>query len=166
MSQFQEYLINKHEIDEDLIDKANVLKLAKNVPQSYILSNKQKDVWIHSENMDGEEHIDDLHHEKRCAHQLYKKYIREGCELEINIHGGDRRKIRNVLADYLQLLNGDINANGLFKVFIGCKNEVYKLMKFSLARYKKLKDFEQIGQALNGNKSGGTVQSLMEIMKI
>mmetsp|Transcript_33095 Transcript_33095/g.53013 ORF Transcript_33095/g.53013 Transcript_33095/m.53013 type:complete len:518 (+) Transcript_33095:72-1625(+) len=145
VNNYQKYLLVEHPIDICSRQKEqHLLELPSFVPESGIIAHQSQAIWIHSENMDAETHIDELYHEKRCAYDIYKKYIREECEMEINISGEMRDSITQSIGHYARLLNNSMTPNELFLVFKDCKDEVYQLMLFSLNRFKIDEEFEEI----------------------
>ena len=119
ITQFQIYTRDKAELEHG----SDLITFPDNIPVSEILEEKQDD--------------DELVDLKIKAHNIYKKYIAVGSELEINISWDARSKLIDILEDLPSLISMDgIRMNDLFIIFDECKSEVWQLMMGSFFRFQ------------------------------
>lgn len=125
-TQFQMYLRGEMNIagsNDSTTDISINVQLPSNIPLSVILEKKQSD--------DASEDL------KIKAHQIYKKYVAFGSELEINVSWESREKVINILDDLERLSNNNgITINDLYPIFDDCKSEIWTLMLGSLFRFR------------------------------
>ena len=115
INQFQNYII-------DECDTYRQYDLPTNIPISSIIS----------ETSDANDIISEI---KTKSHKLYKKYIEQGCEFEVNISYIDRTSLCTILDDLTDLLNDNsIKICDIFKLFDIVKNEMIMLLQYSLIR--------------------------------
>eukprot|EP01084_Bolivina_argentea_P149660 261411_1 len=80
---------------------------------------------------------------KKKAHKLYKKYICEFAEFEVNISGTMRDLFKETFEDLDQLISDtSIGVNELYMVFEECKTEMISLQLISFERFKREKAFD------------------------
>eukprot|EP01084_Bolivina_argentea_P085404 154353_1 len=65
---------------------------------------------------------------KMCAHQLWKKYIEQGTNLEINLSYRSRQDFNELFSDYINWINKDFNIKQLIELFNDCVDELFMLM--------------------------------------
>ena len=133
-----------------------MLQIPMGIPKSHVLeseSNTDVKLVLHSFSVNREEtidkEVDELTDVKKYGHKIYDEFVRVGCNFEINIAGGQRNAVKNIVGDYQQFMDANINANDLFVVFQECKDEIEMLIKYSLVRYKERNEFTQMQQVLN-----------------
>ena len=141
ITQYQQYLLDTFEIDKDKIMRAKMLQIPENIPKCNVLGTDS--------NPDAEADVNDLADAKKYAYKIYNEYVRVGCDLEINISAEQRNRVKNIVGDYEQLMDANINANGLFVIFQECKDEIELLMGYSFVRYKEKDEFIQMQQVFN-----------------
>lgn len=139
ISQFQRYLMD-HMNQDDVTDLGiDLIEFPLNIPLSEIIANKV--------NIDNTNNCSDdiqLYEAKVKGHKLFNKYIRTGCEFEINISALDRDELGNMLMDLSQLFVYNITAKDIILLFEKAKSEMYNLLLFSLSRWRQQHDFAQI----------------------
>ena len=128
--QFQNYLRNYGDSDGDqdwprVID----IELPNTIPMSMI---------VESAEIIPNESVDDvfLYQSKIKAHKLYNKYIKIGCEFELNIEASQRRELQTALEDLQILLASDMTLKDLYILFEDAKQEMNVLLTFSLNRFR------------------------------
>ena len=137
INQYQQCIIKC--IGDKIIDDEDIKYKHYDFPSSIPMSSIIEET---SSNVD-----DDIRDFKMKAHKLYKKYIIEGCEFEINISYLDRQSLCSILDDEVFLMNNNsINICDIFKLFENVKNEMTILLQYSLSRFKKQRDFDKIIQ--------------------
>ena len=136
-TQYQQYLINNFidELNQNIVNKINIVSFPSNVPISSIISTKQINDNPVSEN-------------KMKAFKLYKKYIECESEYEINISGEKRKKLDGIFGNVDNLINKyrNINNNDLLKCFNDSKETMKLLMLSSFHRFKQSDEFAQVQQ--------------------
>ena len=137
LNQFQSYLIEniKSELEQVSMDIIDVVTFPDNIPQSEIIYGEKELILV--DTISGN-HKDDpfLDNAKIKAHRLYKKYIKQGSEFEINISSTERLRLTNLLGDLDVLLSCNVQLKDLLLIFENCKQEMRVLQTFALARYK------------------------------
>ena len=109
-TQYQQYLVNELDTTQEI----DQIEFPNNIPTSIILQASEDD--------------DVLRDIKIKAHRIYKKYVAVGSEFEINISFDARQQAVEILHDLDSLLNNKtITADGLFKVFKECSQEIWIL---------------------------------------
>lgn len=105
--------------------------LPSTVPESEIVFGN---LGLDHENVTNSDKIDCC---KRVGTRLYKKYIANGSEYEINISSLMRDDLTNLMNDENSWLTSiNINENDLYSMFDASRSEIYKLMYFSFFRMK------------------------------
>ena len=145
-TQYQHYLINNfiNELDEDIVNKLNLVSFPSNVPISSIISTKQ---------MDDNDVENSVSENKIKAFKLYKKYIKCESEHEINISYEMRKNLDDIFGNVDNLINKytNINNNDLLKCFNDCKEAMQILMLSSFNRFKQSDEFIQVQQIFNAD---------------
>lgn len=122
--------------------KMSLTRFPDNIPVSEIMENDE------SESMDidnGNIAIDGgLHSAKMKAYRLYRKYIAQGCEYEINISYSERHRLHSILGDLDKLSSIGITADELFVLFQNCDGEMMRYMKHHLSKFRATPEFDQI----------------------
>ena len=81
------------------------------------------------------------------AHELYKKYVAIGSEWEINISfqtRGDLTAKLHHLEPWMSTKNQGIQMWEMVMLFEDSKNEMYRLMRHSFARFRRHDNFEKL----------------------
>eukprot|EP01084_Bolivina_argentea_P252157 423187_1 len=86
---------------------------------------------------------------KTIALLLYRKYIQEGSELEVNISYETRSKLSNVLYDKVFWFQSNITLIELFCLYDKVATTMFTLMDNSYIRFKSKPDFKYVIQELN-----------------
>ena len=77
--------------------------------------------------------------------QLYQKYIKTGCDYEINISFDEKNKFDNLMKNKENWLKTNkLSVDELFILFDGCIWEMVKLMNDSFKRFTSTKEFNKI----------------------
>ena len=131
MMQFQEYMI-KGMNSEDMVHIIDIdrIRFALNIPASFII---EEEIIYNMKMIIGHKFT---YEAKIKAYKIYEKYIKYGCEFEINISGTQRRSIGNLMEDYDLWLAHDISNKDLFMLFEDCKTELLKLLRYSYDRLR------------------------------
>ena len=89
--------------------------------------------------------IDSIADLKIKAHKIYNKYIKIGCEFEINVSFRLRNECKYKLENLENLLGDDtITIQNLFDLYDRVKKEMIKLLQWSLIRFKAQPQFDKI----------------------
>jgi len=122
---------------------------------SEILDCRETGVEIHNHG------VTELEMAKLKAHKLWKKYVQEGAELEINI-GAQERAILDVRLGNVRALFDDktLNEQDLLLMFDNCKSAMKKSLIHSLARFKKTDDYLQVIAALTVDSTDDVIVSI------
>ena len=89
---------------------------------------------------------DEIKNMKNQAHEIYKKYVKEGSELEIDISYNQRHDLSANLGDVERLIADEsIGLSELFVIFDDVIEELVKLMKLSVNRFRHEIEFFEIG---------------------
>ena len=96
-----------------------------------------------------EGYIDDefMFYVKVKAHEIYNKYVKVGCEYEINIDGEERIRMTNILDDLDKLLFYTISFREMYLMFEIAKQEMMVLLNFSLNRWKVTEEYVVISSS-------------------
>ena len=124
-----------------------ITQFPSNIPQSAIVHtlnmeriNETDDIEIQFEQNNTTNQTDSIdefiRNAKICAHELFKKYIREFSEFEINISAMERQKMSDLLENLEDFLASDCNLQDLLYLFEYCKGEMKMLQNSSLTRFK------------------------------
>ena len=135
-AQFQEF-VQTHLSDSDMDIVDENIRITSTVPVSMIV-----DCTVAPPDDIDMDAV--LYNTKIKAHKLFNKYVRSGSEYEINIKYDERNKLETILSDLDRLLQLNINLKDFYLLFKDCKNEMFTLLTFSLARFKQTKEFEEI----------------------
>ena len=132
--QFQNYLSYHVDANDDILTKTKSLRLSSRIPLSAIVQETEKIPKGYT----GDKF---LFFAKMKAHKLYEKYIKVGCEFEINISSKARCKLHSKLGNIDSLINEQDTENpmtirDLILVFEHSKIEMLKLLTYSLTRMK------------------------------
>lgn len=123
--------------DEENEDKGH-LCLPSLIPTSSTMSTKKK-------NDENGKEIDNVTDLKTKAHKIYNKYIKIGCEFEVNIDYHLRTNCKNIMENLDDLLDDDsIKIEDIFNLFGKVKKEMVQLLQWSLIRFKEKTEFEKI----------------------
>ena len=77
---------------------------------------------------------------KICAHKLFKKYIEEASEFEINISSIERQKLSDLMEDLDTFLKSDMSLQELLYLFEYSKGEMKLLQNSSFTRFRNDSD--------------------------
>eukprot|EP01084_Bolivina_argentea_P155635 271209_1 len=137
--QFQKYIIDRDElnIDQNILKNEILfidIEFPSNVPMSGIVNRN-----------DDEYQNDRMLEYKKKAYNLWEKYIEERSYFEINISALQRDKLNDTLSS-LRLLkkNKDITVNDMVLMFEDSKQEMIKLIGYSLSRFQLVEQTETL----------------------
>lgn len=146
MNQFQQYMINHHQngsISTNTLEQCAVWDFPDNIPLSSIIP--QTEVVKPKGEADG----DYMVKYKECALKLFDKYIKTGAQFEINISYVEHERLCGLFDDMNTLLELNMNLKDLLLLFEPSKRAMFKLLGFSLTRFKTKDDFKNVQQALS-----------------
>ena len=87
---------------------------------------------------------------KLIAYYLYRKYIRQSCELEVNIPSSLRMKYNDLMNDRVEWIKEiEIEPKDLMNLFDDVCLEMYKLMEHSYSRFKRTEEYSDVLGAMN-----------------
>ena len=135
ISQFQDYLMSNDgnfKIGADARHKVRGSKITfpSNVPLSEFLCDAKKN-------------NNDI---KIIIHEIYRKYISNGSEFEINIPSTIRSRFNEINQ------KSDIDWNDLMLLLEKCKQEMKILLMYSLTRFKATPQFDEVKQIFNNQE--------------
>eukprot|EP01083_Nonionella_stella_P056556 148859_1 len=130
-NQFQQYLMGTFHLEH-----SNLIQL-KSLPSDLAVSSIVAREDTHIDGVEVSD--DDILRCKYKAYNLYNKYIAMGSAHEINIAYAERDRLDalffyNIWQEYKECNN--IQHTDLLTLFENCKDEMIKLMKYSLTRFK------------------------------
>ena len=148
-SQYQKYVVNKMNMNDNEMRENDVelINMPDNIPISEIIEDnlEQEGVidGVNNDNNNSSATFDDkfLDNAKIKAHKLYKKYIKTGCEFEINISSLERGKLFDLLDCMDSWMSYNVNLKDLLMIFEDCKKEMRMLMSYALERFKRSTEF-------------------------
>merc|ERR550525_1423713 len=161
MDQFQKYTLRtidailksragqSDNTDPDMVPNITVMDTLRNVPKSRILT-------IETEKSDDELSVDEktMRKIKRMAHLLHNKYIKEGCEFEINICWSSRKTLVEKLGNLNDLLDDtQVRLSHLINLWQEPKEEMKQLLNFSLNRLKHSPEADALYAMITGSRS-------------
>ena len=122
-------------LNDDRLMSFQDIKFPSNVPQSEIVY--EDDINFESNNFKDRS--------KHKIYKLYNKYIKSGCELEINISHRSRQALFLMIDDYEKWMkdNKYLNLDTVFlmHIFDKCIYQMYNLLKSSYMRFKHSNQF-------------------------
>ena len=130
-----------------------LIKFPKNIPLSEIVEEKHDDVQIQKNREES------LGFEAKIkSHNMFLKYVKLSCELEINISGGLRQEMYEILDDFDALIENEaVGIRELYGLFEKPKDEMRLLLSFSLNRFKQQESFDQVRKILHEQNITETV---------
>lgn len=145
INQYQQYIVDNHrnEIDQEIFDNIELIQFPHNIPLSEIIEHHHEEERKNN-NRDGDD--DELFVYKVKAHKIYLKYVQHSAEFEINISSSMRTNVANIMGDLDIFLKCNVSYNDLLKIFEDCKQSMYKLLVYSLTRFKSLQEFDEVKQ--------------------
>jgi len=131
--QFQQYLLpHLNESDYDL-HVQKLVDFPSNVPQSLIVHGEEdEDISLIVHDVKNEF----LFYAKLKALRLYKKYVADNSEYEINIAYDERVRLMQFFCDKETVIAKEIDLKELFFMFESSKVEMFNLLKHSLQRLR------------------------------
>ena len=136
--QFEDYIKSLIDDPDESKTKTTTLTFPESVPSSEIINTHttESDVSI------GNDKDCVLRDAKIKAHKIFNKYIKCGCQYEINIEYKQRQKLTVLLGDLDALMVYNVNLLDLKSLFAECKNEMFTLLTWSLGRFKTKKEYQ------------------------
>lgn len=129
-----------------------VMDTIRNVPPSQIL---QQTATTRTDHMDFDERT--MRDIKKRAHLLWRKYIREGAEFEINISWHSRQTLSKKLGDKQKLLdNEEMRLSHLVELYQEPKMDMKQLLHFSLSRLRNAPEADELHALLTLNKDASS----------
>ena len=149
MIQFKQYfdqIYNGNVNDEIIVEDLKVkFDFGKEQLRSSIVF---ETVSVKFENNDTEK----LRSFKVIAHELYRKYINPGCELEVNISGISRSEYETLMHDKQEWVhNVDISSDDLYALFDDICLEMYQLMDQSFERFRRSDEYSSSFVSIESN---------------
>ena len=142
--QFEDY-VKSHLDDKDESEiktiPVPILTLPESVPSSEVFD-ADNDVHTKTDESDDKDWI--LCDAKIKAHRIFNKYIKCGCQYEINIQYQQRQQLSVILGDLDTLKANNVTLKDLKSIFSECKTEMVTLLTWSLSRFKSKKEFQGI----------------------
>ena len=147
-------IINRNESNQ--IEEKNVedlwgikITLPSNVPLSYIIFNGQSMNELLDKLTGYEDDEKVVFKLKHICHALYKKYIANGSELEINIAYGTRKGLIGLVGDDMKLIDDEnIDIFKLLTIYDVACGQIYNLMGDSYRRFKRTPQFANMQNLL------------------
>ena len=162
MVQFQNYIWEKRcneiqmENDMEQVDCefGSEFQFASNVPLSRIIEEQETIP---------EGYVDDefMYFIKIKAYKIYNKYVKVGCEYEINISGTERTRIGNMLQNLDKLVAFTVTFKEMYEIFEVAKREMMILLEYSLCRLKSESGYAtlvtNVSNSVSGTNSNETI---------
>ena len=149
-TQFQQHLINicKDNNSELIIENVTLIEFYNEIPISEIVNATSSDEYF-KEYINIYDIKDWKILNKLKGYKLYKKYISNESEYEINISGNEKLNLYNLINNLDKFISFNTTNKEMFYLFQNSKNELIKLIQNSFHRFKYTNDFKNLTQTVN-----------------
>eukprot|EP01083_Nonionella_stella_P142281 439928_1 len=163
---YDEYI--SKEVHDDEVNMT-LIEFPDGVPQSYIIKTATQSI-INDQLSRGrsrdESEAMEIHKKSKqdvltmvlfIGSSLYNKYVKKNADLEINISSALRKKFIQMFTGYNNKEEElELDLNQVIQLFVDANKAMFKLLGYSLSRFKSKKDFERLLESSRSTAKSAT----------